>query len=275
MGLPVLEHFEQKFPNSYKTWVIQKKMAFMAPFFLGHPLIDKIHIADGWSDFTKKDYEEASKYDHVCTMNNWKHDTRDWYNYRDCIDETARIAGVTDFNLVPVKRYPKLHRWFPVGNPQQLNTYNNVAPEDELNDNIVSILPVIGPNDNTGKSPSEEWWNKLIREIRSMGFGVWQFGYQGDTNLAGTEYYNGLTYFEQVQMMLSTRLSIGTDSGNMWMLGAYSHPAIHLMTNWLPHHTKNKFALSPANINGVDIFAYDGTNNIGHDAVIATIKGMT
>jgi ADP-heptose:LPS heptosyltransferase len=274
MGLPILEHFEQYYPGSYKTWVIEKKVAFMAPFFLGHPLIDKIYITDGWAGHNEVDEKIAATYDIKCTTQAWEHKPRDWYNYRDCIDETARIAGIADLNLVPVKKYPKLNRWFPVGTPQSLNTYNNVAPEDEVNDKIISILPIIGPNDKTGKSPCKEWWEKLVREIHILGFRVWQFGYDGDTHIEGTVYCNTRTYFEQVQMMLSTKLSIGTDSGNMWVLGAYSHPSIHLMTNWLPHHTDNMFALSPKNINGHDVFAYKGTDNINRDVVMATIKGI-
>jgi hypothetical protein len=43
MGLPVLTHLEYKFPGSYKMWVIEKKVGFMAPFFLNHP-------RDGWME---------------------------------------------------------------------------------------------------------------------------------------------------------------------------------------------------------------------------------
>jgi hypothetical protein len=45
-------------------------------------------------------------------MDGWKHEPVDWYNYRDCIDETARVAGIMDMKLVPLQKYPKLYKWF-------------------------------------------------------------------------------------------------------------------------------------------------------------------
>jgi hypothetical protein len=86
--------------------------------------------------------------------------------------------------------------------------------------------------------------------------------------------YNHLTFFEQIQIALGAKMSIGTDSGNMWVMGAYSHPAIHLITQWLPNHTRNKFALSPKNVKAYDLFAEGGVDNIEHENVIETVRGM-
>jgi peroxiredoxin len=114
----------------------------------------------------------------------------------------------------------------------------------------------------------------VINTLLNEGYKVFQFGMPTDIAFSNVCAYNHLPFFDQVKRALACKMSIGTDSGNMWVVGAYSHPAIHLMTQWLPGHTKNKFALAPKNINGRDIFAEGGVNNIKHDRVIETVKEM-
>ena len=53
-SLPTLLYFEKKYPGSYKIWPIEKKVSFIAPLFLNHPLIDKIKISGGWGEFNGK-----------------------------------------------------------------------------------------------------------------------------------------------------------------------------------------------------------------------------
>jgi hypothetical protein len=69
-------------------------------------------------------------------------------------------------------------------------------------------------------------------------------------------------------------MSIGTDSGNMWVMGAYSHPAVHLMTNWMVGHRRNFEALVPMNRNGVSVFAEGGANNISRGLVLQNVKAI-
>ncbi len=277
MGLPLLTHFEKFYPGSYKTWVIEKKVAFMAPFFLNHPLIDKIHITEEWSGFGECDYMEAEMCDIKCTLDNWYHEPVDWYNYRSCVDETAKIAGFPYLHLSPLEKYPKLYRWFDVGNREAISSYSKKNVDTETVENIVAIFPSATANSttNNGRSPSMEWWNKMVEAIHDAGYFVAQFGMPTDPTVHRVDLtYNHLTFFEQVQIALGAKMSIGTDSGNMWVMGAYSHPAIHLMTQWLPNHTRNKLALAPKNLNGVDIFAEGGVDNIKHDRVINVVKEM-
>ncbi len=275
MGLPTLTWLEKKYPGSYKTWVIQKKVAFMAPFFLNHPLIDNIHISEGWDKFTPEDYVKANKYDYCCVLNEWSHDPVDWYNYRDCIDETARVAGVMDMQLTPLQKYPKLHMWFDRGKRDAISSYSKKNVDSETVENIVAIFPSAQAKTttNNGRSPSMEWWNKMVEVIHDAGYFVAQFGMPTDPTVHRVDLtYNHLTFFEQIQIALGAKMSIGTDSGNMWVMGAYSHPAIHLMTQWLQNHTLNPFALEPKNINGHGLFAHGGVDNIKHESVIRIVK---
>ncbi len=272
MGLPVLTYFEKKYPGSYKVWAIEKKVGQMGQFFLNHPLIDKIQITEEWSGFGIGDYDLASTCIKQCNMGAWQHSPVDWYNYRDCIEETARVAGVDDLLSVLGYEdlYPKLERWFNVGpEDPQYNTYSKYAPHQAVNDNIVSIFPFATGNGNIARSPSVRWWNELVYHINGMGFKVWQFGSQSDHKIDGTIYFNTKTFFEQVKIALSTYLTIGTDSGSMWVMGAYSQPAIHVITNWSQNHHTNFSALVPANRNGMIAFAEGGANAVHHDDVLS------
>lgn len=279
MGLPVLTYLGKKYPNSYKIWVIEKKVAFTAPLYLNHPLIDCIRITGEWNGFSKEDYDIANTCDFKCTMDGWKHDEPDWYNYRGQVEETARIAGIYDLTdvLTSEEMYPKLYKWFDVGEEDpNFQTYSKENKPEALHDKTIAIWPFATSARNMpGRNPSVEWWEYLIKEIRIMGYDVLQFGYTGDYQLRGSIKFVNKTFFEQVKIALACKMSIGTDSGNMWVMGAYGHPAIHLMTNWLPGHTRNPDALEPANCNqSVTFFEKDSTDNISQGDVLYVIERM-
>lgn len=274
MGLPVLTYFEKKYPGSYKYWYIEKKCANSAPLYFNHPLIDCIRISGEWSGFSDEDYKIARGCDIKCTMMNWRHDVQDWYNYRGQIEETARIAGIPDLMdvLTEEELYPKLHKWFDVGaEDDSIRTYSKENKVQTMDDTI-AIWPGATAGGGTGRSPSILWWKDLANKLVRSGYKVLQFGYLTDTMVA--DWHNDKSYFEQVKLALSCKMSIGTDSGNMWVMGAYSHPAIHLLTNWLPGHTQNLFALNPMNRRSTPFFAHNGTDNIKHSDVLAEVERM-
>lgn len=262
MGLPVLTYMEKKFPGSYKYWIIEKKVAFTAPLYLNHPLIDCIRITGEWSGFSREDYEIAATCEFKCTMDNWKHDEPDWYNRRGQIEETARIAGIYDLKewLTEEELMPKLYKWWDDGS---------------LDDNTIAIWPFAGRDAVELRSPSVTWWGELMREIENMGYNVAQFGHPKDMIIwPHVKRYNHLSYFEQVQKALTCKMSIGTDSGNMWVMGAYSHPGINLLTNWLFYHNNNMAALAPVNKNAINIFGQGSINNISHSDVLYGVERM-
>lgn len=265
MGLPVLTYFEKKYPKSYKIWAIEKKVGFMAPFFLNHPLIDQIRITEEWNGFGIADRELAKECHVHCTLDDWHHSPLDWYNYRGCVEETARIAGVFDLKryLVGNELVPQLSKWFDVGpDDPNFQTYSKQNADVKLNDNTIALFPFATATSNIARSPSTRWYNELTYYLNGMGFQVWQFGYGGDPKIDGTLYCNTKSFFDQIKLALSCKMSIGTDSGNMWVMGAYNHPAVHLMTNWMQNHVANFDALLPENINGHKVFAEGGANNI-------------
>ena len=72
---------------------------------------------------------------------------------------------------------------------------------------------------------------------------VYHLGYVNEPILSvNNNYYHNLTkldFFSQIKISLGSKLALGTDSGSMWVLAAYSHPSITLITNWYDNHNKN------------------------------------
>ncbi len=279
MGLPALTYFEKKYPGSYKYWFIEKKVAFMAPLYLNHPLIDCIRITGEWSGFSREDYEIASTCDVKCTIMNWKHDELDWYNYRDQVEETARIAGIYDLKevLTEEELIPKLYQWFDVGLEKGVNTYAKENDSDAVDySKTIAIWPFATAGGGLGRSPSLEWWNVMICLIHNEGYKTLIFGHKSEPripNISSHGDYRHLSFFEQVKIALACKMSIGTDSGNMWVMGAYSHPAIHLLTDWLPGYIYiPERPLASPNKNSVNLFASGDINNIKHVDVLSDIE---
>jgi ADP-heptose:LPS heptosyltransferase len=275
MGLPVLTYFEKKYPGSYKVWAIEKKVGYMAPFFLNHPLIDQIRITQKWDGMGEADRRIVEGCYIACTHENWKHSRPDWYNYTDCIWETAYIAGIDEIYAVLSDEdcYPKLKQWFDVGTDDpNFQTYSKENGADtSVKNNTIALFPFATATSKIDRSPSINWYDTLARSLVDMGYDIYQFGYHSDYKIAGARQFTHLTFFDQVRLALSCKMSIGTDSGNMWVMGAYSHPAVHLMTNWMVGHKRNFDALLPRNKNGVTVFAEGGANNISREHVLGNV----
>lgn len=280
MGLPMLEYFEKKYPGSYKYWVIEKKCALSAALYFNHPLIDRIKITDEWGGFGDTDRKLMGACQVKTTSENWKHSRPDWYNFINCVEETAIIAGVHDLTEILSKdeMTPQLHQWFDTGVPDvKCNTYSKkYIPRLDASDKNISIWPFAsGTGGKISRSPSVGWWTTMINMINDNGYTVHHFGHPNEPALSTSVLYTHhkeLSYFEQVKASLASNISIGTDSGAMWVMGAYSHPSIHLMTNWMNGHAKNFTALEPINDNGKTFFTENGCDHINHIEIMEHIK---
>jgi ADP-heptose:LPS heptosyltransferase len=176
---------------------------------------------------------------------------------------------------------PKLERWFELGPISSVNNaYSNKYDNSHNNyDNVIAFWPFAQYGQMSKRSPSKEWCSKLTEQLISLGYVVHHFGYINEPELSASVSYKrfvDLSYFEQIKASLSSKLAIGTDSGSMWCLGAYSHPAVHIMTYWLPGHYQNPFSLVPANINSKNFFNDECCENIAIkdilDYVLETVK---
>jgi ADP-heptose:LPS heptosyltransferase len=281
MGLPMLTYFEKLYPNSYKYWVIEKKCAMSAPIYFNHPLIDRIRITENWSGLGEEDCKIRNQCDIKTNYEEWKHSNKDWYNTTSCVEETANIAGIHNITSVlnEEEMKPKLKRWFNVGfdNPS-CHTYTKEHSSKSGNEfgNNIAIYPFATAGDKTGRSPSIEWWNKVINSLIDLGYSVYHYGRPTEPKLSDKEGYLSyvyLPYFEQLKLALASKMAIGTDSGSMWVIGAYSHQSLHLMTNWLSNHNQNFLALAPINDNATNLFAKGGCDKLRLVDVIDVVKG--
>ena len=275
MALPQLTYMEKLYPGSYKYWVIEKKVSQCAQLFLNHPLIDRIYIEQEWSSSGPKDHILRDKCS-IILPKNGNHRPQDWFNYTECIRETANLAGLKDLDqvLTPEEMYPKLYKWFPYeSNMPENNGYTRAytSPSEEM---VVAIWPFANYTMVPQRSPSPTWWKKMIELLIQHDFRVHHFGFSAEPDLSTHKAYQKCThtsFFDQVQKSLQSKLAVGTDSGSMWVLGAYQHPAIHLTTNWVSGHKKNFEAFVPANKKGTSFFAKNDINKIAQDDVLKTV----
>ena len=287
MSLPQLKYFKKKHKNPYINFVIHKKIAYCAPLFFNHPDIDKIIISGEWSSFDSNDYNIASKCDVVTTKLDHKnkkildryHDDKYWYNKRSCIEETALMSGINDFNetLSENEKIPYLTKWFDTGfeDIQKKAAYTYEKVDSKKNDVLsksVAVWPFAGYGRSKNRNPNLNWWKSLVSDFNKKSIKVFHFGYINEPNLSEDKtYYEKLTdldFFSQIKISLGSKLSIGTDSGSMWVLGAYSHPSLIISTNWYENHKSNLLATIPPNINSDVIFKENGFESLSVDEVI-------
>ena len=296
MSLPQLNYFKNKYDKIYTYFVIHKKISYCAPLFFNHPLIDKILISEEWGGFGINDYNLASICDVTTVSFDHKnkkildrnHLIKDWYNYHDCISECALMSNINDLDrfITSDEKFPKLYKWFDPGfeQLQKKGAYTNNKKENKENNilkNSISIWPFAGYGRSKNRNPELIWWKALIDTFVRNKINVYHFGYVNEPILSNNnEYYYNLTkldFFSQIKISLGSKLSLGTDSGSMWVLAAYSHPSITLITNWYENHNKNFNSLVPPNKNGDFIFKENGFSNLSTDEVYEKCmsKGVT
>ena len=286
MSLPQLHYFKNKYKEIYTYFVIHKKISYCAPLFFNHPLIDKILISEKWGGFGLNDYNLASSCD-VTTVNfdhrnknilDRNHQIKDWYNYHTCIDECAFMSNITDLNkfINEDEKFPYLYKWFDSGFEviQKKGAYTNDkkdSKENHILKNSISIWPFAGYGRSKNRNPDPIWWKKLIDIFIRNKINVYHLGYVNEPILSvNNNYYHNLTkldFFSQIKISLGSKLALGTDSGSMWVLAAYSHPSITLITNWYDNHNKNFKSLVPQYKNGDFIFKENGFSSLSTDEV--------
>ncbi len=251
MFLPVLNYLELLYPNSYKIFPISKKTCQSAPLFINHPLIDKIHILEEWESVDGKDMQLANSCD--ARINPFPQHPDGppgtnvnsfWWNKYNCVEETWRMAGI-DINeiniLSELERKPKLEIWFPV----------------EKREKTIGIWCMAGYGNEPKRSPTKEYWINLIKLLIRKGYTIIRFGHEKEPTFYFNDYseigmdkfydVRHLPFFEQIKASLGCIICINTDSGSGWVLGAYGHPQISLLTNHAPNHTENLLAFAPEN----------------------------
>ena len=247
-------------------------------------------ISGEWSSFDKQDYEIASKCDFITTnldhknkkILDRKHDDKYWYNKRSCIDETAYMSGINDIDkyLSKNEKIPYLIKWFDTGFEDKQKkgayTYDKVdSNKNKILSKSLAIWPFAGYGRSKNRNPSEKWWVELVSKLNNNSINVYHFGYVNEPKLSeNKKYYHSLTnldFFNQIKISLGAKLSLGTDSGSMWVLAAYNHPMIILGTNWYENHKDNLNATIPPIKKGECIFNQNNFSNLSADMVFGKI----
>lgn len=268
MFLPILNYLENKYPNSYKIFPISQKTSQSAPLFINHPLIDRIHILGTHEGLSEDDLKMAQECNLIINPFPDHPDKSDWYNYYSCVDETVRMAGIDleDFKLMPENlKKPKLEKWF------KLNKYENT----------IAVWPFACYGVDTDRNPSVIWWKNILKVIEEkFNYTILHFGAENEPNLSeGSKNYfkmTNLSFFEMIRITLGCRLSIGTDSGSSWVIGAYGLPQINLVLKNAINHNRNYSAFAPENYlnNKIDLIGLDGKDCITEQQIINSIKQL-
>lgn len=272
MALPIAEYLKKKYPDSILTWVIQKKCSQAAPLYINQKYIDKIYVTEGWENLSDLDLDFKKSHDIII---NESPPIRDlfWYNKMSCIEQTNRMALI-DENIGD--NFPKLIKWWV--SPRNQNNENNHGYstfefDSNINSKTVAIFPFAHYSQVQKRSPTKEWWDILCEMLKSDGYIIKHFGWVSEPNISGVfERRTNISFFEQIKEALECDIVIGTDSGSMWVIGAYSHPAIHVMTYHMDCHNENPYALEPKNENGFSFFNPKSCNLIKQRSVLEKVK---
>lgn len=279
MATVMLPYFEKLYPDSYKIWHILGKCSQAATLYLNHKLIDKIKISKNLESYDEDDYELIKNCDIVINTRP-NHDDIYWYNKRNCVSETLKMAGINlnhlNFLLTEEEKRPKLEKWFNVGlfdeNSVGYCKENYKISEKTKN---IAIKPFPGYNGGGKRSLSEKWWKEMVESLLKEGYEVRHYGYVTEPILSNNSDYKrlvNLSFFDQVRAALDSKLCILDDSGFSWAIGAYSHKSIHLLTNWQNGHNDNFLAFAPININSINIFKQNDINLIEKEEILEKIK---
>jgi ADP-heptose:LPS heptosyltransferase len=275
MALPVLNYLEILHPNSYKYWVIGKRFSQASELYINHPLIDKIHILETPEKLeSNKDIDVAKQCNVVFDITPQHPDGTPcidcfWWNDYSLCEETFRMAGlnVDDYRRMPDDlKKPRLEKWF------NYNTHKKT----------IGIWGFAGysENNNFTRNPSPKWWREMIEIILSeTDYKIFQFGSEKEPDFSlinndRVTRYNALSFFDQVKMSLGCDICINTDSGSGWVLGAYGHPQISLLSIHATNHIKNFKAFAPENHknNNISLFGDRICDNIDKIKLLNLLK---
>lgn len=282
-ALPVLIAMEKKYPGSFKSWGLAKKVSHAAPLFLNHPLINQIFIFDGAEGpESERDFKFINSHDLIINGNPQHPFEHDWPNYRSFYEETFVMAGIPLFvyeQLSEEEKYPKLYKWFNIPD-KNLLLPSRAKPKERA----VALWPFAGYGKEPRRTPNVEWYNELLRKLIDINIHVFIFGHPNDRQLYDYDLSEGSNcnfylhyksheaFFEQIKQTLACDLVLSTDSGSGLIFAAYGHNQINFITNHWPNHKRNPLALAPKGPNTHNFFGDGSANSIDINDVLDTIQ---
>lgn len=203
-------------PDCLLSLGISLKYAGAELLFRRHPFIDETHIWEGYDDFPteydKKLIKAKGFSDVFSPMPKHDYSNGPWFSKRHQTSEVCFMHGLGD---VPAEQC-YLTRWFP-----KISGYED----------YITLAPFAGwYNQSNQKKLTVEKADEVCLCIRKLGYKVFQTGGPDEPRLRYAEKPN-LSIFESVQMMLSTKALVHTDTFMGWAASAYEHKQIGLYSD--------------------------------------------
>jgi ADP-heptose:LPS heptosyltransferase len=220
-----------QYPNCHFTMGISQKYSGIAPVFYHNPLIDDIHIWEGYDNWpTQNDnkFITNNNFDKVYSVNP-KVTDETWYLRRHHSQEVCRMHGLTPPDDLQV----------------DLVKYFNLLPEYK---DCIAIAPFTSAG--SPRDIDKELCIDIINYIHSLGFKTIQLGVKAHEQLPTTYQIPNGTIFNDVVIALSCRMLITADTGINYLVSGYKHKVIGLYsTNCYPIKPP-LINRRPVNING-------------------------
>lgn len=220
--------FKARFPSAHLTLAVAPQYADMRDLFLNHPYIDAFHA-----------YHSADG--------------------RDEIDQAYRSEQ--GFNMVfsGTPAHPIDQWWRFVHQSQEVCIMNGLAVPDDAQCILTPSADIPNYRAYIAFQPFggwQDWPNKksfslarateLVAAIKTLGFGVLQFGGSEEPWLEGAEKFHG-SYVESMRIMLGCRALVTIDSGRAWAASAYSFPTLGVYSSqyYTPQFVSNIQPVNP------------------------------
>lgn len=269
----IFTHYLNKvYQGCYQVAYIDKKCSQIIPFLINHPFIDKIYISEEVDRVSPKDEEYFKQFNMVFEPF-VPHVNERFYNEKHAIQESFEMnwhkghgrINPNQFNvLTENEKCPRFSQWF----------------DADKNPGYIAIWPFSGYNvldpATLLRSPEIKWWVETVKLIKKLGKIAIQLGHPKSPLIYGIDLdMRELSLFEAIKVSIGCDISISTDSGSAWILGAYGVPQICLYTNYKPDHFQNFSAFVPVNHNNNIKYIFGenkNINNINQESVLESIK---
>lgn len=246
------------YPECRLSLGISQKYSGAEPLFKKHPFIDETHIWDGYDDFPTENDRKLIKLKGFSGIFHPmpKHDYSNgpWFSKRHQTSEVCFMHGLGD---VPAEQC-HLNRWFPL-----LSGYED----------YIALAPFAGwYNQSNLKKLTIEKADEVCARIRGMGYKVFQTGGPDEPRLRYAEKPN-LSILESVQVVLSTKALVHTDTFMGWAASAYGHRQVGLYSDAEYQIGEQNFVhnIQPINGNFIPINARN-VNEIDCEQIVSALK---
>lgn len=206
MGLVAARAHKQKFPDSKLTLGIAKKYSAISPIFHGNPLIDDVHIWEGYNDWPAPDdsiHISRERYDKV--YNAMPHHTSAfWYLQRHQTAELCLMHGL---------------------NPPDNLKIDLVRKSGNRRFGKAVALSLFGETRGAEKSIKMEQAHFIVETVEKLGYMPIQLGLIGEPRICS----RFIGPFEQsIETMLACDALITVDTAMAWIASGYSMPTVGL-----------------------------------------------